>query len=86
MDVSVGMLAAKMQDMRLRRSNLWQKVRFRLDGQMCEMRLVSTTVTKLDELSTESPVGAALLLARVGDEVKVETPGGNVIVKVLEVL
>lgn len=88
MNVGVGGLAAAkgVEAVRMRGSNLWRKVRFRLDGQVFERRLVSTAVTELDELSAESPVGAALMTARVGDEMTVRAPGGNVIVKVLAVL
>ncbi|HAY84730.1 MAG TPA: transcription elongation factor GreA [Chloroflexi bacterium] len=36
-------------------------------------------------ISNESPIGKALLGRKVGDTVSVETPGGNMIFKVLEV-
>lgn len=76
----------RMQIARLRGSNLWRIVRFRMDGQVFEMRLIAAMVTGLDELSAESPIGVALMMARVGDEVEVATPGGNVVVKVLAIL
>lgn len=37
------------------------------------------------KISNESPLGRALIGAKVGDEVKVETPGGEVVYKVLEI-
>lgn len=37
-------------------------------------------------VSTESPIGSALLGARVGDEVEAHTPGGTLKLRVLEIL
>lgn len=85
MGVSVGELSERMRLVRLRRSNVWQIVRFELDGQVFEMRLVPTRAHRLNELSAESPVGAAMMMARAGDEMEVEAPGGYVVVKVLEI-
>ena len=36
-------------------------------------------------ISNESPIGKALLGHRVGDDVVVETPGGNVLLRILEI-
>ena len=37
------------------------------------------------KISNESPIGQALLGAKVGDEVKAETPGGEIVFKVLKI-
>jgi transcription elongation GreA/GreB family factor len=66
-------------------TNCGRVVRFTLDGQDFERRLVHQ-VRKLDELNVESPVGGALATARPGDELTVRAPGGDVVVKVLEVV
>ncbi len=68
-----------------RAMNLWRTVRFSLDGQRFERRLVHQ-VDDLAELNAGSPVGRALVTGRPGDEVVVKAPGGDVVVKVLEVL
>lgn len=68
-------------------SNLGRVIQFDLDGIQLQRRLVDLHV--LDdpgvELSVESPVGRALLLARAGDELVVKAPAGDVIVKVRSV-
>ena len=38
-----------------------------------------------NQISEESPIGRALAGASVGETVKAETPGGEVIMKVLEI-
>jgi transcription elongation factor GreA len=37
------------------------------------------------KISNESPIGRALLSKRVGDEVKIETPGGGLVLVVLKI-
>jgi transcription elongation GreA/GreB family factor len=59
-----------------------QIIRFALDGEEMERKLVVRPDDE-SELSVESPVGAALLFASVGDKIKVVTPGGIVTIEVL---
>ena len=71
--------------MRRRRTNLWQRVRFELDGIALERWLVPEAKDLIREISTSSPVGEALLTALPGERIVVQAPGGDVVVKVLEV-
>lgn len=66
------------------RTNLDCTVRFLLDGQEFERRVTRQPDDPARDVNVESPVGRALLVADVGDEVNVETPGGYVVVKVLD--
>jgi transcription elongation factor GreA len=43
------------------------------------------TNPKEGKISDESPIGKALMDRRVGDVVEVETPGGSVAIKILEI-
>jgi len=66
-------------------SNLWRRVRF----EVCGIELARRLVPELEggnEISSQSAVGKALLMASAGDRIVVEAPGGDVVVKVLEVL
>jgi transcription elongation GreA/GreB family factor len=56
----------RLQDLeRARVTNTWRTVRFRLDGQVFERRLVLYPLDDpAGELNVASPVGRALLLAR----------------------
>ena len=71
--------------LRLAASNVGRVVRFRLEGVELGLRLVHAVEDVATELNVESPVGRALRGARVGDSLTVRAPGGNVVVKVLEV-
>ncbi len=75
-------LTMKMRHRQVQVSNLWRTVRFDLDGQVFVRRLMPV-VEGVEDISSESPVGRALVLARVGERVVVEAPGGDVVVKVL---
>lgn len=57
-----------------------------LDEEM-EFKIVGTNEADIDngKLSDESPIGAAILGQKVGEVVDVETPGGMIQVKVLEI-
>lgn len=70
---------------RARVTNLWRRVQFVLEGERFELRLVQGVADPGDELSVASPVGRSLLTAKAGESVTVNAPGGDVIVKVLEV-
>lgn len=52
-----------------------------------EFKIVGTNEADIDhgKLSDESPIGAAILGQKVGEVVDVETPGGVIQVKVLEI-
>lgn len=65
--------------------NLWRTVRFALDGQEFARRLVTEVRDFAAEIGAGSPVGEVLLWARPGDEIVTRAPGGDVVVKVLEV-
>jgi len=67
-------------------TNLWRMVRFSLEGQVLERRLVHQVDDPAGELNAESPVGQVLVGARAGDELTAVAPGGNVVVKVLRIL
>lgn len=69
-----------------RRSNLWQRVRFELCGIELERRLVPEVEDEGRDINAQSPVGKALLTASVGERITVEAPGGDVVVKVLEIV
>ena len=73
------------KDARRQRTNLWQRVRFDLEGNTFERWLVPEAKDLTREISTGSPVGEALLTALPGERIVVQAPGGDVIVKVLEV-
>jgi len=60
-------------------------VRFVLDDVVFERRLVYAVADPESEISIRSAVGLALLSAHAGDEVTVEAPGGDVVVKVLAI-
>ncbi len=45
----------------------------------------ASSTPESNTVSRESPIGAALLGKKVGDEVSVDTPGGSVHLKVLEI-
>jgi len=66
-------------------TNLWRAVRFRLDDQIFERRLVPQVEDAAIELNISSPVGERLLLAGEGDEMQVAVPAGVVVVKVLAI-
>lgn len=67
-------------------SNVGRLVRFDLEGVRLARRLICRPVEDLEtELSVGSPVGRALQRASVGDEVEVTTPGGAIVVQLLEV-
>lgn len=70
---------------RIRATNMWRRIRFVLDGELVLERWLVPQAHGERELSAACAVGAALLAARPGDEVEVETPGGYVVVKVLMV-
>lgn len=80
-------LAARLRQRRetARRSNLWQVVQFNLDGIELERRLVLAIEDVDRDINVSSPVGKALLHAAAGERIVVEAPGGNVVVKVLEI-
>ena len=52
-----------------------------------EFKIVGTKEANINEgkMSDESPIGAALIGHKVGDEVEVETPDGNEKFKILEI-
>ncbi len=54
-------------------------------GDECEYRVVGSTEAdpRVGRISDESPVGKALIGKKIGDEVIVETPGGEIKLKVL---
>ena len=57
------------------------------NGEVMEVTLVGTTETNSLEhkISNESPVGAALIGAHVGETVTAQTPGGPLRIKVIEI-
>jgi transcription elongation GreA/GreB family factor len=66
--------------------NIDQVIRFELDGEVLERRLVARPVEdESAELNAQSPVGQALLSAIAGQSIEVETPGGALMVKVLSI-
>jgi len=65
--------------------NMWRSVRFALDGQVFERRLVYAVADPAGEINVKSAVGRALLTAQAGDELTVSAPGGDVVVKVLDI-
>jgi len=71
---------------RLSRTNLWLRVRFELCGIELERRVVPEVEDAAGEICSQSPVGKALLTASVGERITVEAPGGDVVVKVLEII
>jgi transcription elongation factor GreA len=66
-------------------NNADQTVRFELAGEVLERRLVPRPAESEAELSTQSPVGRALLSAAVGENIEVQTPGGTLTVKILSI-
>jgi len=67
-------------------NNIDQVIRFELDGEVLERRLVARPAEdESAELNAQSPVGQALLSALVGESIGVETPGGALMVKVLSI-
>ncbi|MBQ7726349.1 MAG: transcription elongation factor GreA [Clostridia bacterium] len=54
-------------------------------GDECEYRVVGSTEAdpRVGRISDESPVGKALIGKKIGDEVFVDTPGGEIKLKVL---
>jgi len=63
------------------------RLRDRGDGDEVDYFLVSAAEADLlaGKISIESPVGRALVGRRVGDEVKVATPGGEVVYEILHI-
>ena len=59
---------------------LGSRVRVEVDGEETEMQVVSSAEANSREgrISSSSPVGAALMGRRVGDEVTIITPGGKI--------
>ncbi len=66
-------------------SNADQTVRFDLAGEVLERKLVTRPAESEAELSTQSPVGQALLSATVGQSIEVQTPAGALTVTVLNI-
>lgn len=54
------------------------------NGQTREFKIVGATEADpaAGKISAESPIGSALIGAKVGDEVKIKTPAGEVVYKV----
>ena len=69
---------------RMQVTNLWQHVKFQLEGQVLERLLVPAVKDWSQELNAKSPVGKALLTAQVGDELTIPPPH-DTFVKVLEI-
>jgi transcription elongation factor GreA len=63
------------------------KLKDQEDGEEVDYLLVSAAEADLlaGKISIESPVGKALVGRKVGDEVKVKTPGGEAVYKVLQI-
>jgi len=64
-------------------NNLWNEIRFAMEGQEITRRLVPQVRDWETEIGMMSPVGEVLRWARVDDEIVVTAPGGDVVVKVL---
>lgn len=67
------------------RSNLGRRLRFEVCGVELVRRLVHEVEDEGSDINYRSPVGKALLTASVGDRISVEAPGGDVVVKVLDI-
>jgi transcription elongation factor GreA len=69
------------------RVELGSRVRVQVDGDEVDLQVVGMAEAdgKAGRISSASPVGAALLGRKVGDEVTVLTPGGDVHYRVIEV-
>lgn len=63
------------------------KVRVRLDGEEQEFMIVDESEADLaaGKLSHASPIGAALLGKKVGDQIEAEAPIGKVVYTILEI-
>lgn len=66
--------------------NLDKTIRFDLNGQVLERRLVLTSFDSQSEISTACPVGRKISNAQPGQAFEVSTLDGNSVVKVLAVL
>ena len=87
-------LKAELDELKsVRRREIAEKIKVALSfGDMefneeMEYKIVGTNEADIDhgKLSDESPIGAAILGQKVGEIVDVETPGGTIQVKVLEI-
>jgi len=63
------------------------KVTVDVNGQKLEFQIVEELEAdpKKGKISTSSPIGAALINRKVGEEISIEIPNGNVIYKILEI-
>jgi transcription elongation GreA/GreB family factor len=66
--------------------NLGRVIRFSLDGQVLERRLVLTSFDRSTEISTASPVGRKISNALPGQSFEVHLADGDLVVKVLSIL
>jgi transcription elongation factor GreA len=63
------------------------KIKVKFDGQEMEFRIVGSNEANPSEMkiSNESPMGKGFMGKKKGDEVEIETPGGRIKYKVLDV-
>lgn len=66
---------------------LGSEVQLHIEGDHVKYQLVDENEADITsgKISTVSPIGQALLGRKVGDEVKVESPGGTITYRILEV-